>query len=652
LRTGPHHRYLKRAGVGLSSVILALGALVPLAAEAASAASLASDAGRLGLGGELAWRRLLFYRPRLLGGETSMIDSPVFFQSPDGSRDPQAELLATIAAMRRDPAEFADRNEHPACRFPARRRFLETRLPGFRASIPRSDCVDFDRWRAPIGKEGVSLVFSSYFANNPASMFGHSFLRLHRSAPGGKDSSILDDTVNFMAYPFTANPVLYAINGLAGGFPGRFSMMPYYAKVQEYNNADSRDLWEYELAMTPAEIENLHEVIWEVGPPVEIDYYYFDENCSFVILMLVQAAMPDIDLTPPHAWVIPADTLRAVRLAPGVLRTVRYRPSSLSRFRAAYAALDGSPALQNLVDDIVGDNDPAAAAAGLLGLPELQQSRVIDAVVEYIDFDERVYADKGAVRYAELRQRLLRMRAQHKQAFAPVSVPVREVERPDVGPGTARLGAAAGAGEKGGLLAVSWRSALHDLAAPDHGYPDSLAIGFFDINLRYDPAERRAAVERYELLTVRSVPNLEQVVRPWAWSLALGADDQPELCKRWSLGCMEKRLRGGFGPAIGSGSVRGYLMATGGAGVSSEEQLGWHGVLGADAGVLAAFSPRLKLSLGVGQERLFAAAGRTYDRTKGTVELAWLFDADEELRGSVFWERERAEARLSWFHHY
>jgi hypothetical protein len=632
------------------SVLLALCSGAPLDAAAVSVGAWTNQARRLDPGAELAWRRLLFYRPRLLSGETSMVDSPAFFLAQEGGRDPHAELQATIAAMQRDPGEFANRNEHPACRFPARRRFLETHLPGFAASIARSDCADFERWRGAIGKEGVSLVFSSYFANNPASMFGHSFLRLHRSAPGGKDSGILDDTVNFMAYPFTANPVLYAFYGLSGGFPGRFSMLPYYAKVQEYNNADSRDMWEYELAMTPEQIENLHEVIWEVGPPVEMDYYYFDENCSFVILMLLQTVMPEVDLTPPHAWVIPADTLRAVRLAPGVLRTVRYRPSSLSRFRAAYAALDGS--LQDVVDEMIADNDADAAAAAMRGLPEFQQSRVIDAVVEYIDFDERVYADKGAVRYSALRQRLLLARAQHKQVFAPAGVTVREVERPDIGPGTARLGATLGAGEGGGLLAASWRSALHDLGAPDYGYPDSLAIGFFDIELRYDPTDRRAAVERYDLLTIRSVPNLERVVRPWAWSLVLGADDVPALCERWSPACMEKRLRVGFGPALGSGAVRGYLLALAGAGVSSEEQLGWHAALGADAGVLAAFSPRLKLSLAIGKERLFGAARRTSDRPRAAVDLAWLFDEDEELRGSVSWERERAEARISWFHHY
>jgi hypothetical protein len=115
---------------------------------------------------------------------------------------------------------------------------------------------------------------------------------------------------------------------------------------------------------------------------------------------------------------------------------------------------------------------------------------------------------------------------------------------------------------------------------------------------------------------------------------------------------MEKRLRVGFGPALGSGAVRGYLLALAGAGVSSEEQLGWHAALGADAGVLAAFSPRLKLSLAIGKERLFGAARRTSDRPRAAVDLAWLFDEDEELRGSVSWERERAEARISWFHHY
>jgi hypothetical protein len=34
---------------------------------------------------------------------------------------------------------------------------------------------------------------------------------------------------------------------------GEYSLMPYYRKVKEYGDFESRDLWEYELNLSPEE---------------------------------------------------------------------------------------------------------------------------------------------------------------------------------------------------------------------------------------------------------------------------------------------------------------------------------------------------------------------------------------------------------------
>lgn len=40
--------------------------------------------------------------------------------------------------------------------------------------------------------------------------------------------------------------------------------MPYYRKVKEYGDFESRDLWEYELNLTPEETRFLVSHIWEM----------------------------------------------------------------------------------------------------------------------------------------------------------------------------------------------------------------------------------------------------------------------------------------------------------------------------------------------------------------------------------------------------
>src|SRR5205085_2119317 len=98
---------------------------------------------------------------------------------------------------------------------------------------------------------------------------------LHKA--GGHD--LLDYGVDYSATADTSNPVLYAFKGIFGFFPGTFHIFPYYYKVREYNDYESRDLWEYDLSLTPQQVTMLVAHLYELGATY-FDYYYIDENCS------------------------------------------------------------------------------------------------------------------------------------------------------------------------------------------------------------------------------------------------------------------------------------------------------------------------------------------------------------------------------------
>ena len=71
----------------------------------------------------------------------------------------------------------------------------------------------------------------------------------------------------------------FALKGLTGLYPGTLSSSPYYAKVREYSDMESRDVWEYRLNLTPDETRQLLRHAWEIGA-TRFDYWFFDENCS------------------------------------------------------------------------------------------------------------------------------------------------------------------------------------------------------------------------------------------------------------------------------------------------------------------------------------------------------------------------------------
>ena len=227
---------------------------------------------------------------------------------------------------------------HPQCRFPARYAWLKREL-GAPPDFVDQPCPLLDTWRTGISAEAVTLVYATAYLNGPASMYGHTFLRLSRAT--GEGNPLLDYAVNFAADADTKNGLLYAFLGLTGGFAGHFYVVPYYVKVQEYTNMESRDLWEYELSFTGEQVQRLVLHAWETRTTY-FDYYFIDENCSYQLLTLLEAAEPSLHLIDRFGGrVVPADTVRAVLEQPGLIRRVASRPSLVSTMTERKARLDG-----------------------------------------------------------------------------------------------------------------------------------------------------------------------------------------------------------------------------------------------------------------------------------------------------------------------
>lgn len=171
------------------------------------------------IGTSAQWRALLFYSPRNIFSSNSLVDSPAFFLSPKGHKD-RAELRQNI--------KFALISEHAAltlesyrCRFPARYEFLKNFLSDLKKQV--EDCPHIKEYLTGVAPESITLVFSSFYLNNPASMMGHTFLRFN-SGKNGKiiKSPLLDYALNFSASQTSTNPFVYTVLGLSGGFGGKF----------------------------------------------------------------------------------------------------------------------------------------------------------------------------------------------------------------------------------------------------------------------------------------------------------------------------------------------------------------------------------------------------------------------------------------------
>ncbi len=491
---------------GRSARLFFFGLLVLSSRPAAAAEPLAALIARsraLGLAQDRAWLALGHYRPRRFGGWESQADGPEFFLAPGGKRDPAAELEASLAAFF-EPEPVGDRAQHAVCRFPARHAWLSERL-GFDAA---RRCPRFEEWRDSIAAGGVTLVFADAFLNNPASMYGHTFLRLRRrGSAAGED--LLDYTVNFAGTTGEENALFYALKGVFGAYPGKYSTMPYYMKITEYNDIESRDLWEYDLAFDQKKVDALIRHAWEMGS-TDFDYYFFSENCSYQLLTLLDAANPSLGLADGFGFpAIPMDTLRAVLDKPGLVTARRYRPSQTAKMLWRRSRLT-----------------PAEARAAKTGAPDPawpaeRRALVLDSAQDYLLYKQGARETVSAEERA-----LLLARGRLGVASPPDAVPVPAA--PESAHASARVGLGGGVDERAGFQELWWRGALHDFADASEGYRPGGELEMVDLKLRFDDRERELFIERLDLVRIASLQPWDPWVRKPSWKVSAGVDQAKE----------------------------------------------------------------------------------------------------------------------------
>lgn len=464
------------------------------------------------------WWRLLHYRSGLFG-VASEVDAGHFFNAPDGKTEPAAELDATLRGFF-SPGPSDDGIQHPFCRFPARLAWLNAELHFDFRVLPRQPCARFEEFKRRVDPESISLIFSSYFLNNPASAFGHTLLRLNKKRASGDEErqALLDHGINFGANVDTGNAVLYALKGLAGMFAGEFTNVPYYFKVREYNDFESRDLWEFELALSQREVDMAVAHIWELGSAL-FAYYYLSENCSYQMLGILEVASPRVELMSKLGWpVLPVDTLRAVAKNPGLVRSIAYRPSTRVQFRRRLAALDAGEA--ELVFRLGEDPDlplPASASAE-------RQMGILDTALDLIAFRHGKELLEPASAASARARRLQSRRARLGLISPPLVIPIPELDNPLRGHERVRLDLGEGYSTRSGFYhALDLRLALHDWSDPSAGYPETLSISFLPIRLRHYIERQRLELEQASLIAITSLVPMDAFDQSISWHAHLGA---------------------------------------------------------------------------------------------------------------------------------
>ena len=503
---------------------------------------LQEQARSLHLADEREWHLLLHYRPRLFGGYESEQDDPGFFMSPNGKTDPQAELDATLAQF--FSKALVGRSKQPAqCAFIARYHWLKERLSFDDTRLPPIVCERFDRWYADFEVQSITLIFPSAFMNNPASMFGHTLLRVDQKGQT-EQTRILAYTINYAAEVPPDAGIAYPIRGIFGLYKGYFSTIPYYLKVQEYRDIENRDIWEYRLNFTPVQLRRFLMHAWELGNAY-FDYFFFKENCSYHLLALLEYADPSLHLTDQFTlWTVPADTVRLVAAQPGLVGDIAYRPSRSTIIRRKRESL---PPRERDLSARIAANVAEIASPPFLELSRARQAFLLDLASDYLRYRIET-TDPPPQELKDRNRAVLTARSQLRIPSEPFPV-VPFAKQPELGHKTSRASVGAGWRNDDTFEEFTVRAGYHDLLDPEIGYTPDAQIELASISLRHYNRIDQTRIERATFANVLSLSPIDALFHAPSWKINVGMNTiRFGDCQLCSNGV----VNGGIGAAVES----------------------------------------------------------------------------------------------------
>ncbi|MDR9469132.1 DUF4105 domain-containing protein [Marinospirillum sp.] len=580
------------------------------------------------------WLRLLHFHHKGLGYHYSQVDDPDFFLSDEGHRDPLKELQATWQQLQSnlEAQKLPDENADLRCIFPARVDFLERHLG---IEVPERACPKLDDWQETITPESLTMIFPAAYMNDAASMFGHTLLRID-SKDKRRSSDLMAWAVNFAAEIEEGDGgMAYAIKGMLGLYTGYFSLMPYYEKVNEYNQMENRDMWEYPLNLSE---EGLQRVIWHLWELDEVgfDYWFFDENCSYQLLALLSVAEDDLYLTQGFdIKALPVDTLRALDEAGLLDSQGHYRPSFATRLQVMSEQLTQEEVqlARTLVFDQPHPNQ--------LTFPKgVNAAAVYELAAEWLNFRFR-HQDLEREQAAPQIHRLLVARSKVEEK-ANLQAPVAPEVAPHQGHDTARWGLGTGYHQDQNYLSLVAKPSYHSRFDDLDGYLPNAEINLFELEVRAYEEEETLEPWHLTILEVGNYLPSSPIFSLAAWRVQ--AEVERTDVKLAAKDSWRSRLGGSYGRAWGNGRelmayafVNGELEAGPSAGhLESTDPKDW--ALGGGLNLGFVWSPTKPLRMGLDGRWTEFLVGNEGQAAWLEGTLQWNFARQQSLRLQGEWE--------------
>ena len=433
------------------------------------------------------WSKLLHYR----NGE-SEIDSDNFFISKNGKYNLKEELFETINSLEKGTNSVL-------CRFPLRVKWLKENIPNL--NITQYSCEELDKFISLVDGKFVTMVFPTAHINSPASMYGHTFIRISSN----EETPLISNAVNYAAATTDTNGLIFAYKGLFGEYEGRYSILPYYEKIKEYNNLEQRDIWEYDLDLTQDEIDKLVLHTYELKDSYS-DYFFFKENCSYNVLWLLEVARPSLDLVSQFDFkTVPLDSIKVLQKY-NLIKNTNFRYSSMRKMKFILnEKIENKEYVKGFIKE---DNELNNS------LSTEDKISYLDLKISYLQY-QRANNEYDKDEYLKKYLQLLKERSSYKQASTyDIKTPFNPIDSHD----SARVSFFYNNNDS---FEFSAKPVYNDMYDISDGYLQGAYIDFFDVNIKKEKDEN-ARLDRFTLLKIKSLAPQDLIFKPISWGIDVG----------------------------------------------------------------------------------------------------------------------------------
>ena len=315
-----------------------------------------------------AWLALLHFE----NGSPTFVSDEFYLSN---SRAPLDELKALIEQA---DTSVEDERLHPRCRFPARYAWLGKKLNRPEWTRPPRACRKLHIWLDRHRLTGASIILVSGYMGNPASLFGHNFIKLYTA---DQNADLWQTSLSYGAQvPQNEDVLHYIYRGLTGGYTANFTDRYFYNQDLAYTRTEARDMWEYPLHLSPQALYALQLHIWEVTNRHK-RYYFLTHNCAYELGRLLEGALGRPKMQPAKLWYLPEELVEQARQF-GLVEESVYHPAAERRLIWQYRLLPQS--LRSRADRFM--QRQVALDETLSGLDGNRQQQLLNFLLTYQHF--------------------------------------------------------------------------------------------------------------------------------------------------------------------------------------------------------------------------------------------------------------------------